>query len=66
MATKTYTPVTLFHPTIPDVIHVCESADEQTAWENQGWLTEEDLKARAQATDVTVEVVRKTPAKAKA
>ncbi|MFW0120283.1 hypothetical protein ACN08Y_10255 [Rothia sp. P5764] len=65
MATETYTPVTLFHPTIPDVIHVCESADEQTAWANQGWLTEEELKQRPQAPDVTVEVVHKTPAKAK-
>lgn len=66
MATKNYTPVTLFHPTIPGVVHACESADEQTAWENQGWLTEEELKQRPQATDVAVEVVHKTPAKAKA
>lgn len=66
MAAKTYTPVTLFHPTIPGVIHVCESADEQVAWANQGWLTEDELKQRQQAPDVTVEVVHKTPAKAKA
>lgn len=41
MAKATYTETTLYHPFIEGVKHLCHSAEEQDAWEKQGWKKDE-------------------------
>lgn len=61
MAKATYTETTLYHPFIEGVKHLCHSADEQEAWEEQGWQKDEPDYAE---TGATVEKVT-APAEAK-
>ena len=60
MAKATYTEKTLYHPFIEGVKHLCRSADEQEAWEEQGWVTKEPNYEETGAT------VEKVPAPAEA
>lgn len=55
-------PVTLYHPFVPDCTQPVHNAEEQAAWEAQGWVAEEP---EYEATGAVVEKV-KAPAKAEA